>query len=170
MLVGHSLGALNAQAFWTKFPGDVAGMILFDPPPRAFLERGRFPGLWDMMVAAGEDLQAVAAQVRGDSSSEVGQLEAMASEHQEMLRIGAVVAGIDSFGDLPLLVVAAGRPNPAFGDSASAFQQFWIEESHAVASRSTAGRVEVLESIGHAMNYEAPSVILDLIRGFLVGT
>jgi pimeloyl-ACP methyl ester carboxylesterase len=170
VLVGHSLGGLNAQAFWTQYPGDVAGMILLDPPPRAFLERGRFPGLWDLVVAEGEDLQARAAQARRDSASDAGLMEAMASEHQEMLRLGAIVAGIDSFGDLPLLVVAAGRPNlDYFGDSAMVFQQFWIDENRALAGRSTVGRVEVLDSIGHAMSSEAPSVILDLIRGFLVG-
>jgi pimeloyl-ACP methyl ester carboxylesterase len=169
VLVGHSLGALNAQAFWTEYPGDVAGLVLLDPPPKAWLEGRRFPGLWEMAVAAGEDLQAAAAQGRGESPSETALLEAMASEHQEMLRTGADVAGIDSFGDLNLLVVAAGRPNPAFGDSAAAYQQFWIEENRTLAGRSTAGRVEVLGSIGHGMNHEAPSVLLELLRGFLAG-
>ncbi len=169
VLVGHSLGALNAQAFWTEYPDDVAGLILLDTPPRAWLERRRFPGLWDMAVAAGEDLQAAADQARQASAPEAVLLETMASEHQEMLRIGAVVAGIDSFGDLPLLVVAAGRSNRAFGDSASAYQQFWIEENRAVAGRSTVGRVEVLDSIGHGMNREAPGVLVELIRMFLAG-
>ena len=171
VLVGHSLGGLNAQAFWARYPSDVAGMILLDPPPRGFLEGGRFPALWDLVVAEGEGLQAQADQARRDSASDAWLMETMASEHQEMLRLGAVVADIDSFGDLPLLVVAAGRPNlDYFGESAVAFQVFWIDENRALAGRSTVGRVEVLDSIGHAMAYEAPSIVLDLIRGFIGGT
>ena len=167
VLVGHSLGALNVQAFWTKYPGDVEGLVLLDPPPRSWLEGKRFPGVMEMAVTTTEDLQDLATRARGDSAPEAAWFETMASEHREMLRVGAAVAGIDAFGDLPLLVVAAGRPNPAFGDSAAAFQQFWVEESQAVAGRSTAGKAVVLDSIGHLMNQEAPLALLDLIRRFL---
>lgn len=167
VLVGHSLGALNAQVFWTEYAEDVAGMVLLDSPPRAWLEGRRFSGLWGMAVSAGEDLEAAAAQAIQASSSEAGPLEAMASEHQEMLRTGSDVAGIDSFRDLPLLVVAAGRANLAFGDSATAYQEFWVEENRILALRSSAGRLEVLDSIGHGMNREAPSLLVELIGRFL---
>jgi len=168
VIIGHSFGGLNAQAFWHQFPADVAGMILLDPTPTPSLIQGRFPGVWDLVVSEGAGLQAQAAQAKRDSTPEATRLEAMASEHREMLLWGEGAAGLDSFGDLPLLVVAAGRPNQDYlGDSAIAFQQFWIDENRSLASRSTVGRVEILESVGHAMAYEAPSVILDLIRGFL---
>ena len=74
---------------------------------------------------------------------------------------------MDSFGDLPLLVIAAGRPNPAFGDSAAAYQEFWVEENRKVASRSSRGRIVVLDSVGHGMNREAPEALVSLIRDFL---
>lgn len=168
VLVGHSLGALNALAFWRAHPTLISGMVLMDPPPRAWLERRRFNGLWSMAMTAGRQLQARAAAA--DPNSPQGRLyAAMASEHMGMLAEGAAVSGIDSFGDLPLLVVAAGRSNPAFGDSALAFQTFWVNESRSLASRSSRGAFVRLDQTGHNMNAEAPQAVADLIRNFVSG-
>lgn len=167
VLVGHSLGALNAQAYWRAYPEDVAGLVLLDPPPRAWLERRRFPGLWEMAVSAGEELARVSEAASAAGSPEADRLSAMASEHNAMLQFGAEVVGIESFEGLPLLVVAAGRPNPAFGDSAVAYQELWIEENRRLASRSRGGRVHVLDSVGHSMNHEAPATLVALIRAFV---
>jgi pimeloyl-ACP methyl ester carboxylesterase len=160
---------LNALGFWKEHPADVAGLILLDPPPRAWLERERFDGLWELAVAAGAELQAAATQAMDEASPQADQLETMASEHVGMLEAGAIVAGIDSFEDVPLFVIAAGRANPAFGDSAAAYQSFWVAESRKLAGRSSRGRVEVLESVGHNMNQEVPELLVSLIRGFLAG-
>jgi pimeloyl-ACP methyl ester carboxylesterase len=166
-IVGHSSGGLNAQAFWDLYPADVAGMILLDPTPTPSLIQERFPHLWDLILAEEEERQAQAVQARLDSSAEAPRLEAMASEGRETLRWPGLADGSKAFGDLPLLVVAAGRPRTEIlGDIAAPFQEFWINENRALAARSTAGRVVVLDSISHAMGYEAPSVIIDLIRGF----
>lgn len=167
VLVGHSLGGLNAQAYWSAYPEEVAGLILFDPPPRAWLERQRFPGLWDMAVAAGEELGDGANAARAEDAPDAERLTAMASEHNAMLRRGAEVAAIESFEGLPLLVVAAGRPNPMFGDSAVAYQEFWIDENRRLANRSVQGRVHVLDSVGHSMNREAPDTVAALILDFV---
>lgn len=167
VLVGHSLGGLNALAFWTRHKTDVAGMVLIDPPPRAWLERRRFPGLWEMAISAGEQLQAASGRAQAAALPEASQLEAMASEHVGMMEMGASTSALDSFGDLPLLLIASARPNPAFGDSAAAYQQFWVEENRKVANRSTQGRIEVLSGVGHNMNQEVPEVLISLIRDFL---
>lgn len=166
VLVGHSLGALNAQAFWKEFPDRVLGLVLLDPPPRAWLEGQRFSNLWVIAVEAGQELQARAAGAAPDSRE--GRLfRAAASEHAGMLDEGRAVTAISSFRDLPLLVVAAGRANPAFGDSAEAYQDFWAEESAALSARSSRGRFRRLETVGHNMNREAPGLIADLIRDFV---
>ena len=119
-----------------------------------------------MAVAAGDDLNARSAAA--DPGSREGRtLKAMASEHMGMLQQGAAVSEIESFGDLPLLVVAAGRANPAFGDSASAYQAFWVSESESLAARSSQGSFVYLDQVGHNMNAEAPQTIADLIRDFV---
>jgi pimeloyl-ACP methyl ester carboxylesterase len=167
VLVGHSLGGLNAQAYWSQYPEEVAGLVLFDPPPRAWLERRRFPGLWNMAVAVGEELSRGAEAARDQGSPDAERLTAMASEHNAMLRTGADAAAIESFEALPFLVVAAGRPNPAFGDSAAAYQTFWIDEDRRLANRSSRGLLQVLDTLGHSMNREAPDAVVALILDFV---
>jgi pimeloyl-ACP methyl ester carboxylesterase len=166
ILIGHSIGGLNALAFWRAFPERVEGLMLLDPPPRAWLEGRRFFGLWGMAVAVGEGLQAQSA-VADPGSPKRRMLTAMASEHLGMLQEGAAVSEIESFGDLPLLVVAAGRANPAFGDSASAYQAFWVSESESLAARSSHGSFARLDQVGHNMNAEVPQTIADLVRDFV---
>jgi pimeloyl-ACP methyl ester carboxylesterase len=168
VIVGHSAGGLNVQAFWDLYPDDVTGMILLDPTPTPSLVKEGFPDLWDLIVAEIEEQQARAEQARQDSSADAARLEAIASENQELRHWRGLPSGSSSFGDLPLLVVAAGRPRTEIlGDTAVPFQKFWINENRALAGRSTAGRVVVLESVGHAMGYEAPEVIVELIRDFM---
>jgi pimeloyl-ACP methyl ester carboxylesterase len=167
VLVGHSFGGLNAQAYWSQYPEEVTGLVLFDPPPRAWLERRRFPGLWSMAVAAGQELNGSAEAARDQGSPGAVRLTAMASEHNAMLRTGADAAAIESFGALPILVVAAERPNQAFGDSAAAYQTFWIEENRRLANRSSRGLLQVLDSVGHSMNREAPDAVVALILDFV---
>jgi len=116
-----------------------------------------------MAVAAGEELNNGAGAARAEGSSNAERLTAMASEHNAMLRLGAEAAAIESFEGLPLLVVAAGRPNPVFGDSAVAYQDFWVDENRRLANRSVQGRLHVLDSVGHSMNREAPDTIAALI-------
>jgi len=37
VIVGHSLGGLNAQVFAAKYSEDVVGIVLLDPPPLSFI-------------------------------------------------------------------------------------------------------------------------------------
>ena len=85
-----------------------------------------------------------------------------------MLRTGADAAAVESFDALPLLVVASERPNSAFGDSAAAYQTFWIDENRGLANRSSRGQLQVLDSVGHSMNREAPNAVVALILEFVV--
>jgi pimeloyl-ACP methyl ester carboxylesterase len=51
VLVGHSLGGLNAQVFVHKYSQEVAGMVLMDPPPRDWLLGNSFTNLREMALA-----------------------------------------------------------------------------------------------------------------------
>jgi pimeloyl-ACP methyl ester carboxylesterase len=169
VLVGHSLGGLNLQVFAGQYPDLVAGLVLLDPPARDFIAGKAFPGLYQMLKQAGAKMQTDAEHLRASSNAEertkADYVAAVASEHQSMVADGAAqVAAVTSFGDIPLTVVASGKPNPAFGDEARAYQAFWIEQSRALAERSANGTFILVQESGHHLQVDAPDVVVAAIR------
>jgi len=169
VLVGHSLGGLNALAFVAEYRNSVAGLVLLDPPPRAWLEQQRPADTWQMFLDASRDLdaQATAAERDADPAARAParQLRAMASEHRSVIDEGAATyARLGTLGEIPTIVLAAERPNPAFGDSAPAFQRLWIAENRRLAGLSRRGELRLLSGRGHSMNREAPAEVVTAIR------
>jgi pimeloyl-ACP methyl ester carboxylesterase len=169
LLVGHSLGGLNAQVFAGRYPEQVAGLILLDPTPLAFITGQAFPELYRMFEQQAAELRQVAEAARQSTDAEAqtkaNYLEAVASENAALIAESASqVAAIESFGDIPLVVIGSGKPNPAFGADAEAFQQFWIEESQALADKSTNGTFILAPESSHYLHEDAPDVVLDAIR------
>jgi len=88
----------------------------------------------------------------------------IASEHREMFGESAKLAGaITSFGDVPLVVVAAGKPNPAFGEVAEEFQRYWVEQSRALAGKSTKGKFILADQSSHYLYLDAPDLVADSV-------
>ena len=142
MLVGHSLGGLNLQLFASRYPDLVAGLVLIDPPPLDFLIGKAFPDLYQMFTEQASEVLAAAEHARQSTDPELRSrasfFAAVASEQQmAVTESSEQVAAIASFGGIPLTVMAAGQPNPAFGDAADAYQTFWIEQSRALTVMST---------------------------------
>lgn len=169
LLVGHSLGGLNVQVFADRYPDQVAGLILLDPTPLPFISGQAFPELYRMFEQQAVELQKVteAARKSGDPEAQAraDYLGAIASEHAALIAESAAqVAVIASFGDLPLMVIGSGKPNPAFGEQAEAFQQFWIEQNQALALKSTNGAFVLAQESSHYLHEDASDVVLDAIR------
>jgi pimeloyl-ACP methyl ester carboxylesterase len=176
VLVGHSLGGLNAQVFADRYPELVGGLVLLDPAPLAFITGQAFPTLYRMFEQQAAELQQAAEAARQSLSPGSGQatnaeaqakanyLEAVASEHAALVAEGAAqVAGIESFGDIPLVVIGSGVPNPAFGEEAAAFQQFWIEQNRALVLKSTNGTFVLVEESGHHLEQDTPDAVVRVI-------
>lgn len=169
VLVGHSLGSLNMQVFASRHPGLVAGAILLDPPPLQFITGEAFPELYQMAEQVTSDLQEAAKVARQAANPEeqakASYYQTLASEHAMFITESAAqVAAIESFGNMPLIVLASGKPNPAFQDAAEAFQQFWIEQSQTLATKSTNGTCIVAEESGHHLHTDVPDLVLGAIR------
>jgi pimeloyl-ACP methyl ester carboxylesterase len=165
VLVGHSLGGLNVQVFAARYPEDVAALVLLDPPPLGWLRGESFPDLRAMAERMTAEWQATAD--RGLASSdpgaraEVAFFQMIASEHREMLGESArLAAAIETFGDTPLVVIAAGVPNPLFGDVAEEYQTYWADQSRALAARSTRGRFVLAAESTHRLHEEAAELVL----------
>jgi pimeloyl-ACP methyl ester carboxylesterase len=165
VLVGHSLGGLNALVFTRDYPEVTGGLVLLDPPPKEFMAGRRFPELKTMAGEQSLEYRRGAKRAReaGDSGA-AAFLDAVASEHEMFLARGASeIEGILDLNHLPLVVLASGKPNPAFGDSAEAFQAFWIESNRALSMLSTRGRFRLVARSTHALHRDEPAVVLQAI-------
>ncbi|NOY98399.1 MAG: alpha/beta hydrolase [Chloroflexi bacterium] len=173
LLVGHSLGGLNMQVFASQYSDVVVGAVLLDPPPLRWITGGgEFPELYEMFNQETQGLSAAAEALSQSANPEekatASFYQTLASEHEELFGESAQqVAAIRSFADMPLVVIASGKANPAFGDSAEAFQQFWIEQSRELADKSTRGHFILAEESGHHIHQDAPDMVLDAVRGML---
>lgn len=168
VLVGHSLGALNVQAFASRYPDAVAGLVLLDPPPLSFLLGREYADLRAMAGRMTAEWQAIADAAAGSADArERAQgvfFRMIASEHREMFGASAKrVAGITTFGSLPLLVMAAGRPNPAFGAVAEAYQKYWVAQSRKLAAASTKGKFILAEKSSHYLYLDDPGLVAQSI-------
>lgn len=168
IIVGHSLGGLNAQVFARLHPGRVAGLILLDPPPLGWITGETYPGLRKMAEEMTKEWFAASKRLESSSDGNGRSLakfyRAIASEQSELFGSSATeAASIASFGDLPLLVIAAGRANPMFGEVADEFQRFWIEENRSLSLKSTRGTFLLLEQSSHHLYDDEPDRIVEAI-------
>lgn len=168
VLVGHSLGGLNAQLFAARFPGDVAGLVLLDPPPLSFLLGREYLEFSAMAARMTAEWQGAADAAKGSGEPEkraqAAFLAAIASEHREMFAASAqAVSAITGFGDIQLMVVAAGRANPAFGPAAGGYQRYWIEQNRLLAAKSPQGRFILVPDSSHYLYLDAPATVEDAI-------
>ena len=174
VLVGHSIGGLNVQAFADAYPDDVAGLVLLDPPPLSWIAGDRYPGLREMAEGMTAEWQTMAD--RGESAEDAGErreaayFRTLASEHREMFGESArTAAGIESFGDLPLVVVASGVPNPMFGDVAEEYQEFWIDESRELSTKSSRGEFVLAGESTHNVYADNPELVIESILAVVAG-
>ena len=168
VLVGHSLGALNMQVFASKYPDDVAGMVLLDPPPLSFIlgQEYRALGVMGEQMTAGWQAIADSAAESIDAQEKARSafFRMIASEHREMFGESAKLASaISTFGDIPLAVVAAGEPNPALGEVAEEYQRYWIEQSRALTDKSTHGTFILAEGASHYLYLDVPDLVVESV-------
>lgn len=169
LLVGHSLGAINAQVFASNYPNLVAGAVLLDPPPLGWLAGDAFPELRSMYeqqaAAFKSQSEALCSSPDPKVKAEASFYALLASEMTELLKGSAQrLAAIESFGDIPLTVIASTEPNSNFGDSAQAFQQFWIAQSGELAKKSTHGAFIRAEGSSYHIHLDAPQLVLDTVH------
>lgn len=165
ILVGHSLGALNMQVYAARYPEDVVAIVLLDPPPLGWLLGESYQDLIAIAEQMTGEWQAIAD--RGSESSDPGErAEAaffltIASEHREMLgKSTQFAAKIETFGDVPLIVIASGVANPMFGEVAEEYQQYWAEQSRALAAKSTRGEFVLAEGSSHQLHVDAADLVV----------
>ncbi|MBN1272087.1 MAG: alpha/beta hydrolase [Candidatus Aminicenantes bacterium] len=177
ILVGHSLGGLNMQAFALKYPDSTAGLVLLDPPPLDWVLGKAFPLLKEIYLReAGmlRDMAGTAATSENqDEKRQAAFLRTLASEHEKLLSGPPLIKKIyqtRSCGNIPLTIIASGKPNPRFGEDAEAFQKFWNEQCRALASKSSRGRYFFAPESGHNILRDNPDLVLEVLEKMLSTT
>jgi pimeloyl-ACP methyl ester carboxylesterase len=146
ILVGHSLGGFNIRLYATQYPQDVVGLVSVEGVPvDQFVQcdlPAETPGEDPSFAKARKDCQtSKEAFLNWDDKPEF--LDYFASEDQ--------VRASGSFGDLPLVVLAAetsisGRPG-----SAEEFQgAIWDRQEREIAALSSNSQYIVVKSSNHA--------------------
>lgn len=168
LLVGHSLGAMNLQVFAHKNREGIKGMLLLDPPPLDWLTGKEFPGLKEMAEEQTRIFEKTAESILSEGTEgrkkQADFFLTLASEHREMFSSSpASLRAISSFEDIPMIVIASGKSNPAFGEEAARFQLFWNGQCKKLAGKSSRGKYWLASRSTHHIHRDDPQLVLKAI-------
>jgi pimeloyl-ACP methyl ester carboxylesterase len=187
VLVGHSLGGNNVQLYASRYPDEVAGMVLVDPQfynspsyvdpelQTAFAEARPSPGLslWSKILATigvtrlpytfgGEpdERSAISTHAKDtyETMDELSSLEESAKERR---------AATVSLGDKPLMVLSAGaREFPGFSQEQSdQINEAWTKSEADLTTQVSQNSEQIIaEDSGHYIHLEQPDLVIDAIR------
>jgi pimeloyl-ACP methyl ester carboxylesterase len=151
LLLGHSLGGLNAQLFAARYPGEVAGLVLVDS-----VVIGR-EDWWGAMLSG----QAIEKQRRfwGRENGEHVHFDASIAEAR----------AADWHTNVPLIVLARGTvpPDEVAPDWPADHErlvQAWWPHQRALAARSSRGQFQVAEASGHNIHRDQPDLVVATVR------
>ena len=189
ILVGHSFGGLDARLFASKYPDEVAGVVLVDSSHEELMDRIKIPEINEdlMMFLTRIGLARLAMHSEKHQKSITmfpeetrKQMFANASttkfvrtvlkEGKKLKESSAQLKRAGGFlGDKPLTVLSAGK----FMDAASThltqeqidgFAIPFRELQKDLVTKSTKGKQIMIEESDHMINYHAPDKIVDAIR------
>lgn len=175
VLVGHSFGGPIIAAYANRHPEDVAGLVFVDPTaPEFALSQIEDSGIADrirmiaMRVAAETGLARLwLSRSRHTEYAKLfasRDLTAMLRELRDSNGLLMEAAGIESFGDRPVIVLTGGSTAPR-GMRAEEIQRILdrlLAEHSELARRSTRGEHRVVDA-GHMIQMEQPAAVTQAI-------
>jgi pimeloyl-ACP methyl ester carboxylesterase len=191
VFVGHSLGGMLVRMFAHKYPDEIVGMVLVDSLHEARMIRN--PDLAEAIQEATGQFRMFAllnstgitalapqsipnpglpADANARNQALMATTDALATWLAE-LKMGeancaeALALQINSFGNLPLIVISAGHGDRLASFSDAENQQLWenmqIEQTE-LAALSTQGKQIVAEKSGHHVQLDQPELVIGAIR------
>jgi len=178
------MGAFHVRVYKAFYPGEVAGMVLVDPmhedmtieihnhielfrPAVVFLFQTLATfGWWRLSAPApGPSPRGLTTREWATITALKWQPKSVAAQPKEppLWVNGELARASGDFGDMPLIVLSAGKPggneDPKLEDPQRK------HELHAqLARRSTRGKQVVVENSDHQIPYEAPGAVVDAVR------
>jgi pimeloyl-ACP methyl ester carboxylesterase len=192
VLVGHSFGGLDVQAFTELYRHDVAGLVLVDGTAADVAIPPAVQSLMDDQVAAVEKcaraprpdcfnlLWGISSQPNNGVTPAL--VAAVKTQARKPAPYNAVVSEMQnltesqrevrtrtgSLGDLPLVVLTAtthgeDQMPPALRASLLQFEPVWRRAHMRIAALSTRGRYQLVRS-DHYIQFDRPDVVIDAVN------
>lgn len=179
VLVGHSFGGYNVRMFASRFPHDVAGLVLVDAAheeqaarfmqhgigQRTVPARGSFVLLSPPRVPAG-----LPAEIRPVALALAETLRAQRAVHGELASFRASAAQIQRAPpapQVPMVVITRGQrvwPRTVLGDR---MEQLWLDLQDDLAERRAHVPHVFARASGHYVQLDEPHVVVRAILGIL---
>jgi pimeloyl-ACP methyl ester carboxylesterase len=187
VLVGHSLGGNNVQIYASRYPDEVAGMVLVDPQfyntpsyldpelQNAVEEGYPTPSfrLWTKFLATigvsrlpytfgGQTDENAAISTHAKNTYEAMDETTSLPQSAKERRAATV-----SLGDKPLMVLSAGARDPLPGASqeqSDRFNEAWTRSEADLTRLSRNSEHIIAEDSAHNIQYDDPELVIDAIR------
>lgn len=189
VLVGHSFGGVVMRAFAVNHANDVAALVLVDAThesyrevlPASYLAHDRATAArlrWGAMLAplGLQRVLGIGLLPQGDATDPIRyRTDAYRTASHEFAAMDESVAAVAgrTLGDLPVRVVARGRPHPPIAgmtpEEMVALDEAWRALQVDLLGLSSRSTINVVEDAGHFVHLDRPDllveVILELIQG-----
>jgi pimeloyl-ACP methyl ester carboxylesterase len=165
VLVGNSLGGMNARLYAHRHPEEVAGLVLVDGSHQ------------DQFTRISE---ALPEPEPSSPDSHKGFYHFWADggwrdpadnpENVDFVGSGEELRAIRSFGDLPVVVLVSGvflREAPTRPEAGPLLHEIWQDLQRELANLSSDSVYRVVEGSGHFIQRDRPEVVVDAIRRVL---
>ena len=142
--------------------------------PRALAAAGVFalrpslvPGANDVPEAVGRDRYRALMALGGGLKALTATMKLLDASRSQV-REARVAAGERPFGDLPLVVLSAGKEGEIPGgvpeEDQRANTELWRDLHRQMAAESSAGRWELVDGSGHMIHHDRPDAVVATIR------
>ena len=168
--IGDSGGCDTVHDFsrvWIS-QGSMTREVRQDPPPLSFIIGQEYRDLGVMAEQMTAEWQAIAdsaaKSIDAQEKTRSAFYQMIASEHREMFgETARLIGAVSTYGDIPLVVLAAGKPNPAFGEVAEEYQRYWVEQSRTLTDKSANGKFILAEGASHHLYLDVPELVAESI-------
>jgi pimeloyl-ACP methyl ester carboxylesterase len=165
VLVGNSLGGMNARLYAYQHPEEVAGLVLVDGSHQDQFTRS---------------VEALPEPEPNSPDSHKGFYRFWAGggwrdpannpENVDFVRSREQLRAIHSLGELPVVVLASEvflQDTPARPEAGPRLHEMWQDLQRDLANLSSKGIYSVVEGSGHFIQRDRPEVVVDAIRWVL---
>ena len=165
VLVGNSLGGMNARLYAHRHPEEVAGLVLVDGS-----HQDQFTRIGEALPEPGPDSPDPHKGFYDFWTGEGWRTPASNPENVDFVASGEQLRAIRSLGDLPVVVLASGvflREAPTRPEAGQRLHEIWQDLQRELASLSSSSVYSVVESSGHFIQRDQPEVVIYAIRWVL---